>query len=223
MPTLICFDINGTLIARDSRTDLPYANAVDKLLGKENAMEGVDTSARSDQDVFMEILRNHQVAYTEELWREFLGLYEEALEAWKDTDVWRGNVDAVSFVHELAESGRYHLDLITGELTMGAAYKLGKLGIWHHFPVGGFGEHGLRRFDIAEHAVLTAKAHYGVESYDEIFVIGDTILDIRTARHLGGKVVSIATGSNTRVELEAEGPDQLIGRFEEIKPYFLDK
>lgn len=221
MKTLICFDINGTLIARDSRTDLPYSQAVDRLLGKENAMEGVDTSARSDQDVFMEILRNHQLTYTEALWKTFLGLYEEALEAWKDTDVWRENADAVSFVHELADSGRYHLALITGELTMGAAYKLGKLGIWHHFPVGGFGEHGLRRFDIAEYAVQAAKSHYGVDAYDEVYVIGDTLLDIRTARHLGAKVVSIATGSNTKEELAAEGPDHLIVRFEEIRLKFL--
>lgn len=68
MRKIIFFDINGTLIERDSRTDLPFSYAVDSLLSVENAMEGVDTAARSDQDVFIEVLRKHKVEYTDELW-----------------------------------------------------------------------------------------------------------------------------------------------------------
>lgn len=220
MSSLICFDINGTLIARDARTDLPYIHAIHRLLNVENAMAGVNTSARSDQDVFMEVIAKCGVAYSESLWAEFLSLYKEALEAWKDTDVWRANVDAVPFVEALASSGKYDLTLVTGELTIGAAYKLTKLGIWKHFPVGGFGEHGLRRFDIASFAVSAAEKYYGVNRYDEIFVIGDTVLDIKTARFLGGKALSIDTGSNSREELAAEGPDYLVSRFEALKSVF---
>lgn len=220
MSTLICFDINGTLIARDSRTDLPYLQAVNELLGVENTMEGVNTSARSDQDVFMEVLDNFQQTYTEDLWQHFLGLYQAALEAWKESDVWRPNADAVPFVERLAKSGSYHLALITGELTLGAQYKLEKLGIWKYFPAGGFGEHGLKRFDIADYAVSSAKRHYGVERFNTTYVIGDTLLDIRTARHLGAKSVAIATGSNTREELAAEKPDWLIETFSEIQGLF---
>lgn len=224
MTKLIFFDINGTLIARDARTDLPFGDAVNELLGTDNAMAGVNTSARSDQDVFMEILNNYNREYSDSLWQSFMHLYERQLETYKTTDVWRPNADAVEFVEALAKTD-HHLSLITGELTIGAAYKLTKLGIWQHFPTGGFGEHGLKRFDIADYALQAAIQHYKLDpswfKQHEVYVIGDTCLDIQTARHIGAKVISITTGSNTREELAALEPDYLIDQFDDIKSLFL--
>ncbi len=208
------FDINGTLIKRDSRTDLPFEHAVNQLLNITNALEGVNTSARSDKDVLMEILQKHGFEFSESLWQEFLVLYRKQLEAFKDTDVWRENSTAVSFVKSLQEKG-YPMVLITGELSIGAEYKLSKLGIWNCFATGGYGEDGLKRFDIAETALRKAKEHYGTD-FEDITIIGDTILDIKTARHLGAKVISITTGSNTRDELAEHEPDMIIDGFEEV-------
>ena len=223
MKKLIFFDINGTLIARDARTDLPFGDAVNELLGTCEALAGVNTAARSDQDVFMEILKNHQLTYTEALWEDFLARYKSQLENYKQTDVWRPNADAIPFVEKMAKTNHLR-SLITGELTMGAAYKLSKLGIWQHFPTGGFGEHGLKRFDIATYALQAAKAHYGltdeVLSQHELYVIGDTCLDIQTARHIGAKAIAITTGSNNREELAALNPDYLIDQFSELDCLF---
>ncbi|WP_026476974.1 HAD family hydrolase [Alkaliphilus transvaalensis] len=219
MAALIFFDINGTLIKRDSRTDLPYQKALDILLNAENSLEGVDTSARSDQDVFMEVLANYNETYSEEKWQQFLNFYETQLQLFMSTDVWRNNVDAVEFIQKLSTTD-HKLSLITGELSIGAQYKLEKIGVWKYFPVGGFGEDGLRRFDIAEEALKKANAYYG-DDYDEIYIIGDTLLDIKTARHLGARIISITTGSNTRNELETLSPDYIIDKFNEIEKLFL--
>ncbi|WP_432665257.1 haloacid dehalogenase-like hydrolase [Wukongibacter baidiensis] len=219
MGVLIFFDINGTIIKRDHRTDIPYQKAIDLFLNTQNGMNGVDTSARSDKDVFMEVLEKHNTCFDEEKWSAFLKLYEEQLEAFKVTDVWRANVDAVDIIQKLSKTD-HKLSLITGELSIGARYKLEKLGVWKHFATGGFGEDGLRRFDIAESALEKAKALYG-DNYEGIYVIGDTLLDIKTARHLGAKIISITTGSNTRDELERENPDYIIDCFEEIEYLFL--
>jgi len=216
---LIFFDINGTIIKRDSRTDIPYQRAIDFFLSTEDAMEGVDTSARSDQDVFIEVLGKYNEEYTEEKWHEFLKLYQQQLEDFKSSDVWRENADAVEFIQKLSNTD-HKLSLISGELSIGAEYKLEKIGVWKYFPVGGFGEDGLRRFDIAETALRKAREHFNGE-YDELYIIGDTLLDIRTARHLGAKVISITTGSNTREELEAENPDYVIDCFRKIEGIFL--
>ncbi|EOD01233.1 HAD family hydrolase [Caldisalinibacter kiritimatiensis] len=219
MSSLIFFDINGTIIKRDKRTDIPYQKAIDNLLNVENGMNGVDTSARSDKDVFIEVLDKHGQAFSEEKWNVFLELYKNQLEAFKETDVWRENADAVSMIKKLSNTN-HKLSLITGELSIGARYKLEKLNVWHYFPTGGFGEDGLRRFDIAEAALKKAKSIYG-NDFDDIYVIGDTILDIMTARHLGAKIISITTGSNTREELEAKEPDYIIDCFKEIEYLFL--
>jgi len=221
MSTLIFFDINGTIIKRDSRTDIPYGKAIDLFLDIEDGMDGVDTSARSDKDVFMEVLDNFGKTFSEDLWNGFLKEYEAQLEAFKVTDVWRENADAIQFIEKLAKTN-IKLSMITGELGIGAQYKLEKLGIWKHFPTGGFGEDGLKRFEIADAALEKAKSIYDVDQFDTLYVIGDTLLDIKTARHLGAKIISIATGSNTKEELEVESPDYLIDTFSEIESLFLD-
>lgn len=219
MASLIFFDINGTLIKRDSRTDIPYSIAIDKYLKVTDGMNGVNTSARSDKDVFLEVLSKHGKEFSEDLWEGFLSEYEAQLEYFKSTDVWRENADAIKFVNMLSETD-HKLSLITGELSIGARYKLEKLDLWCYFPTGGFGEDGLKRFDIATKALEKARVLYG-DTFDETFVIGDTILDILTARHIGAKVISITTGSNTKEELAEHSPDYLIDRFEEINDLFL--
>lgn len=219
MNSLIFFDINGTIIKRDKRTDIPYERAIDNYLEVENGMEGVDTSARSDKDVFIEVLEKFGQSFTEEKWRGFLKEYEKQLEKFKSTDVWRENADAVKFIKKLSNTD-HKLSLITGELSLGAKYKLGKIGVWKYFPTGGFGEDARVRFDIADIALDKAKKLYN-EKYDNIFVIGDTTLDIKTARHLGAKIISITTGSNSKEELASENPDYIIDNFSEIEDLFL--
>ena len=219
MTALIFFDINGTVIKRDSRTDIPYGKAIDIYLDLENGMDGVNTSARSDKDVFMEVLEKTEKTFSEELWNGFMEEYTKQLELFKMSDVWRENADACSFIEKLSKTNQ-KLSMITGELKIGAEYKLEKIGVWQYFPTGGFGEDGLRRFDIADTAFEKAKVLYK-DAYDEIFVIGDTLLDIKTARHLGAKVISITTGSNSREELAELNPDYIIDRFEEIEELFL--
>lgn len=218
MKYLIFFDINGTIIKRDERTDLPFTYAINKLLSLDNAMDNVDTSARSDKDVFIEVIAKKNLQFNEDLWQKFLILYEEQLNSFWDTDVWRENVDAIAFIKYVHEAGHL-LSLITGELSIGAEYKLKKLGVWQYFKTGGFGEDGLKRFDIADQAL--EKAHHTFsESYDKMFVIGDTQLDILTARHLGAKIISITTGSHSKEKLLELKPDYIIDEFNEVKSIF---
>lgn len=211
MNRIVFFDINGTLIERDSRTDLPFMDAIDDTLGIKDALVGVNTAARSDQDVFMEVLNRYNVAFTDALWAKLLENYVIRLEAYKDSDIWRENVDAISCVHFLHDKN-IPLALITGELSLGAQYKLEKLGIWQYFATGGFGEDGLHRFDIAKAALKKANVFFG-KAFDEVYVVGDTLLDIDTARHIGAKIISIDTGANTRDELASKNPDYIISRY----------
>ncbi len=221
MNTLIFFDINGTLIKRDARTDIPFSNSVNTLLGTEDAMAGVDTSARSDKDVFIEVLRNLGREFSEDIWNKFLELYVLQLERFAETDVWRANVDSVPFVRKLFKAG-YPLALITGELSMGAKFKLKKIGIWDCFITGGYGEDGLKRFDIADSSLKKVINKTGGD-FKEKFVIGDTVLDIRTANHLNAKSIAITTGSHSREKLLAEKPDWCIDCFREIEELFLNR
>lgn len=215
---LIFFDINGTLILRDQRTDIPFSRAVDEFLGVSGAMRGVDTSARSDKDVFIEVLSRHGAGFSPESWARFLGLYTAELEAFSGTDVWRENDEAVRFVKALHRRD-YILALITGELGIGAEFKLKKLGIWDCFLAGGYGEDGLRRFDIAERA-LSKVRDLLKRDFGSMYVIGDTVLDVETARHLGAVSIAITTGSHPREKLLASNPDYCVDRFRDLESLF---
>jgi len=219
MSKLIFFDINGTIIERDSRTDLPYFDAANELLYVDNAMKNINNAARSDMDVFREILLNHNIEYNEALWNEFLTIYEKKLEEYSKTDIWRPNKNIISFLKKL-EKTDHKLALITGELKIGSKYKLEKIGVWKYFETGGFGEDNISRYGIAEAALKKATSIYG-NDFDEIYVIGDTILDITTARHINAKIISITTGANTKKELEKYNPDLIINNFNKIKRLFL--
>lgn len=214
MKTLVFFDINGTIIKRDSRTDIPFSQSVDEFFNVENGMDGVDTTARSDKDVLMEVLDNFRIPFSENLWKGFLNKYEKKLEEFIKTDVWRENADAVGFIKNLHKKGCL-LSLISGELSIGAKYKLEKIDVWKYFPTGGFGEDGLRRFDIADVALQKVLAHYDLKP-ERILVVGDTVLDIQTARHLGAEAVSITTGSHSRERLESESPDFIVDKFTDL-------
>ncbi len=211
MDVLIIFDINGTIIQRDHRTDIPYSKSIDELLEEYNAMRGIDTSARSDKDVFMEVLKNFGRAYDDTLWNTFLKIYEKNLEIFKNTDIWRENAGSAGFISKLYKKG-YPLALLTGELEIGARYKLEKLGIWDYFSCGGFGEDALSRFEIADKCLAKARKYHGTD-FRSIVMIGDTVMDIKTARHIGSKIISITTGSNKYIELKEYNPDLIIDDF----------
>ena len=93
-----------------------------------------------------------------------------------------------------------------GNMTQMARIKLERFGIRERFAFGAFGEEAEDRNALARIAVGRAAKRYGVPP-ERCIVIGDTEHDIECARAAGAKVIAVATGSRTRAELEALGPD----------------
>jgi phosphoglycolate phosphatase-like HAD superfamily hydrolase len=103
------------------------------------------------------------------------------------------------------------LGLLTGNVRDGARLKLGHYKLYHHFAFGGFGDAHFDRDDVA-HEALAALHHHvnGSGTVEQIWVVGDTPLDIRCARAINARVLAVATGLHSREELEAEGPDLML-------------
>ena len=104
--------------------------------------------------------------------------------------------------------------LLTGNIRAGAEIKLRHYGLWHHFPFGGFADGLIDRDDVARRALAEAEAHIGrpIDPAD-VWVIGDTPLDVRCARAIGAKAVVVATGWHPHEELVACNPDHLLPDF----------
>jgi phosphoglycolate phosphatase-like HAD superfamily hydrolase len=90
----------------------------------------------------------------------------------------------------------------------GANHKLSYFGLWDFFACGGFGDEHYERDDVARTAVAQVRTHLGREfDAGDVWVIGDTPLDVQCARAVGAKAVAVATGWHPIEELTAHAPD----------------
>jgi phosphoglycolate phosphatase-like HAD superfamily hydrolase len=103
------------------------------------------------------------------------------------------------------------LGLLTGNVRAGARHKLGHFGLWDFFAFGGFGDDHFDRDDVARMALVELRAHAGREiDVSDVWVIGDTPLDVKCARAIGARAVAVATGWHPIDELAASSPDVLL-------------
>lgn len=102
------------------------------------------------------------------------------------------------------------LGLLTGNVRLGAQKKLGHFGLWDYFACGGFGDEHFDRDEVARTALAEVRTHLGREiDPAEVWVIGDTPLDVQCARAIGARAVAVATGWHAFDELAKCDPDHL--------------
>ena len=80
-----------------------------------------------------------------------------------------------------------------------------------HFGFGGFGDDHESRDDVARLALEAACEHLQSRiAMGDVWVIGDTLNDIRCARAIGANVIAVATGDTPASELADAEPDLLL-------------
>ena len=103
------------------------------------------------------------------------------------------------------------LGLLTGNVRAGGECKLRHYDLWQHFAFGGFADDIHDRDDVARHAVREMERHLGCAGAEhDVWVIGDTPLDVQCARAIGAKAVAVTTGWHTLEELQAAKPDHIL-------------
>ena len=100
------------------------------------------------------------------------------------------------------------LGLLTGNIRLGAEIKLRRYGLWEIFETGGFADDSEDRNHIAAAALERGRRVVGRNLHGgEIVVVGDTPHDIRCGKHIGAKVLAVATGGAKLEELRQHKPD----------------
>ncbi|TYB30890.1 MAG: HAD family hydrolase [Candidatus Mcinerneyibacterium aminivorans] len=209
---LFFFDVNGTLIKDKPDNDLAYKNTLNELFTIKNPLQGIQTTARSDKKIFEEFLEKHKIKYTKSIYKIFLQHYEENLTKFSKQNIWESNINVKKFIKFLINK-QANLALLTGNLKIGAKYKLESIELWRYFEIGGFGEDGETRRKIAETALKKTQDYFNLK-FDNIFVIGDTEKDIDVAKYLNSKSIIFVKNSRKQEELEKFNPDFLINNFE---------
>ncbi|MBI3465866.1 MAG: haloacid dehalogenase-like hydrolase, partial [Planctomycetes bacterium] len=183
--------------------------------------DGVPFAGRTDRAIVRDLFALHAIADSPSNRDRFVASYLGHLPACLSER--QGKV--LPGVSELLEQLRARTDvvvgLLTGNLRNGARTKLGHFGLFHHFAFGGFGDHQMDRNDVAREALGEVRKHVAVQvSVEQIWVIGDTPLDVLCARSIGARVLAVATGLHTMDELSPERPDILLANLTDASSLF---
>lgn len=227
-PPLFLFDIDGTLLTTGGSGYRSFLRSCSEILGIDGPIDGIHMAGKLDRGIFQEIIDTYRPGATPEQsdrdWIVFRTRYVELLELEsRDTSQWiiyPGVQRIVDFTHE-----RGKLALLTGNVREGALIKVRAFGLDRYFPTGGFGEQNISRGELAVQAFRQACEYYGTDfDPDNTYVLGDTVNDIRAARAIGAHAIAVATGTVTRRELAAAGPEVLVDDFasgaDEVLDYF---
>ncbi len=208
---IVLFDIDGTLIRTGGAGKAAMEVALRTAFGVTKINDVVPYSGRTDQAITRDLLSAHDLPTTDANQATLQTAYLAALPACLAKiggTICPGIPEILNTLHPRSD---VVLGLLTGNVKRGAERKLSHFGLWDFFPVGGFGDVHHDRDDVARSAITAVETHTGNRvNAAEIWVIGDTPLDVKCARAIGAKVVAVATGWHPIEELHATGADVVL-------------
>jgi phosphoglycolate phosphatase len=203
MKRLFLFDLDGTLVSTGGAGMRALAKAFADLFGVPDAMKNLDPSGKTDPAIFREMIRlnlnrDAQPGDLERLGAAYLAHLEREMAVPGGKGALKG---VKEFLSHLARRADVILALGTGNLERGARLKLAPDDLNEFFPIGGFGSDAEDRADVLRFGHRRAEGISGARiPADDVFVIGDTPLDVAAARRAVFRAVAVATG---RWEMEA--------------------
>lgn len=220
---LILFDIDGTLIETGgaglaSLRDGFY-DAFPEISGR--PFPELDLGGATDGGVAMFLFDHFELADSQDRRIHFYGHYLGHLKSRLADFENEGRGRVLGGVGELLEGLRktdcHELAVLTGNIQDGAWLKLRHYRLDSYFRFGAFGDDHHDRNELGAFALRRATETAGV-SFDpeNVVIVGDTVKDIACARALGAKSIAVATGSASRDDLEAAGPDRLLDDFSDL-------
>jgi phosphoglycolate phosphatase len=216
---VVLFDIDGTLIASGGAGKAAMETALLAEFGISELVGAVPFSGRTDRAIGQDLLTLHGLEETPGNWQRLCSAYLALLPACLTSHQGRILPGIGALLETLASRPQAAVGLLTGNIREGARLKLAHFRLFHHFAFGGFGDHHLNRDDVAREALAAVHAHLnGSFQDDQIWVIGDTPLDIQCARAIQARVAAVATGWHSLDELAAENPDLLLQDLSDPEP-----
>jgi phosphoglycolate phosphatase-like HAD superfamily hydrolase len=206
---VLLFDIDQTLINTGGAGLRGLDRACLKLFGLQNAMEGISPHGKTDPAIVREILRRKLGSETPtntdiaSILDSYISFLKEEVHM---SATYRVLPGVQTLLDQLAARGDVLVGLATGNIELGARIKLERGGLNPYFSFGGFGSDAEDRTELVRKAAeKAAHKNGGFIGASNIFVIGDTPLDIDAGNRAGFKTVGVATGSYSVEQLLASG------------------
>lgn len=230
MPTLLLFDIDGTLITTGGAGYRAIKKAVEVTLGVERALEGIPVAGRTDSIILRDAVaaidgRELTDDLRDAIRDNYMGLLQAEIERVN------GGPGVLPGVRELltrlADDPAYHVALLTGNFSQTAQIKLGYFDLWRHFAWGAWGEDAVHRNDLLPVALARYRERTGDDiAPADVVIIGDTPNDAEVARVGQARSVCVTTGNFDRQALLDAGADVVfhdLSDVDEVMRVFQDK
>ena len=175
-------------------------------------MAKVDFAGRTDRAIFRDALAYQNLEWKIEKEENFKRLYVKLLkiEISKPGSEKHIEPGVLELLNLLRQREDVVLGLLTGNWRQGAQIKLEHFNLYHFFEFGAFADDSGNRNELPQFAVRRFSEHTGSSiSPDNVFIIGDTLLDVACAKSFDAKSVAVATGFTSFKDLEAAKPDFL--------------
>ena len=220
LPRILLFDIDGTLVSTGGAGAVAWKQAFEELYGipadigqyTDAGMTDPDVGAKTFEAVLNRKPSPHELAQVVQRRLEHL---PEAVEASEGYRVLPGVPERLK---QLSRAGHL-LGLITGNGDGAAHIKLQRAGLNRWFTYGAYASAGVDRPEIVRQAVGRGEAMLGCDVPNtDIFVIGDTPLDIQAAHAVDCTAIAVATGKYDAAALKEAGADHVLETLEEELP-----
>ncbi len=217
---ILLFDIDGTLVSTGGAGAVAWRRAFDDLHGipadigqfTDAGMTDPDVGAKTFEAVLHRKPSPHELAQVVQRRLEYL---PEAVAESAGYKVLPGVPERLK---QLSRDGHL-LGIITGNGDGAAFVKLARGDLMRWFTFGGYASAGVDRPEIVRQAVARGEAMLGEDVPNtQIYVIGDTPLDISAAHAVGCTAVAVATGHYDAAALREAGADHVLETLEEELP-----
>jgi phosphoglycolate phosphatase len=213
--TAVLWDIDGTLLTAGKAGVNAFLDAVADVTGTRPSGVGLDLGGRIDPDIAVTMLA--AVGASESLAGAVLDRL--AVVAAARRDQFAAQTSALTgipaMVHRLAELG-VRQTVVTGNIEAVGRIKLLAAGLAPPIDpdLGGFGDHGSTRAEVAAIALAKLVADGWESSLDTCWIVGDTPRDAACAKAIGVRCALVATGRHDAESLSALAADVVIEDFD---------
>jgi phosphoglycolate phosphatase len=214
---LVLWDVDGTLVVAGPAAQTAFDLAVASVFGRAPGPHDVHMAGKTDPQIALEILASMAISEPEA--RRHLPAVLEALEKELEaaTDLIRehGRVlpGAEPVLRRLASDRRVVQTVLTGNLAANARLKLAAFGLdrWLDLELGATGSDDGDRLALVAVAMAKAKRRLGFAFEPrQVWVVGDTPLDLIAARAGGTRCLLVGTGRYGYQELAGSGADSVL-------------
>lgn len=211
-PSLVLFDVDGTLITSGGAGARSWRYAFDRLHGVPADIDSHSQAGETDPVVARKTFEGAIGREpTERELASIFALYLRRLSHEVATSEGYRVLDgAVELLTRLSDAG-IMLGIVSGGMEGAARVKLGRGDLNGFFLFGGYGTDSADRTKLTSAAIARASLlhHHGVDPA-RVCVVGDTPLDVAAAKAAGAVSVAVASGAYSVEALASAGADHVL-------------